>query len=310
MTVTLASLFIWGAGSLSQQDWSIPLGLLWKLATPIFAAGFLIRPLTLLSAGDEAAQSLGASPARLRLLTVLVAVALAAFVTSAVGVIGFIGLAAPVIARMTGARAVQSQIIWSTLIGALLLFTTDNAVQLAAGSLADFVPTGAVTALFGSPLLLLLLRKTKSLQAPAKHGAIKRISWPLSGLLAAALIVPFVLISLSLLIGRDTMGSWEVLFASSTPDLLIELRTPRVFSAAAAGALLAVAGVLLQRLSGNDMASPEVLGVSSGAMLGLAFCLFLLASPQTGPLIAFAALGAFAIMGMILPAQPEERVPG
>ncbi len=296
----LASLFIWGAGSLSQQDWSIPLGLLWKLAIPMFAAGFLIRPLTLLNAGDEAAQSLGASPARLRLLTVLVAVALAAFVTSAVGVIGFIGLAAPVIARMSGARTVQSQIIWSTLIGALLLFTTDNAVHLAAGSLADFVPTGAVTALFGSPLLLLLLRKTKSLQAPAKHGASKRISWPLSGLLAAAVIVPFVLLSLSLLIGRDTMGSWEVLFASSTPDLLIELRAPRVFSAAAAGALLAVAGVLLQRLSGNDMASPEVLGVSSGAMLGLAFGLFLLASPQTEQLIAFAALGAFAIIGLIL----------
>lgn len=297
----LASLFIWGAGSLSQQDWSIPLGLFWKLAIPICAAGFLVRPLTLLSAGDEAARSLGASPARMRLFTVLIAVALAAIVTSSVGVIGFIGLAAPVIARMSGARTVLSQIVWSTLIGAFLLFLTDNAIQLLAGSLADFVPTGAVTALFGSPLLLLLLRKTKSLQTPSSSpAAVKRVSIPFPVTLLGCSLIPAFLVFVSLLFGRDASGEWEFIFSNATADLLLELRAPRVFSAAAAGSLLAAAGVILQRLSRNDMASPEVLGVSSGAMLGLAFGLFFLASPQTGPMIFCAAIGAFAIMGLIL----------
>ncbi|WP_420412722.1 Fe(3+)-hydroxamate ABC transporter permease FhuB [Roseibium sp.] len=297
----LASLFIWGAGSLSQQDWSIPLGLFWKLAIPICAAGFLVRPLTLLSAGDEAARSLGASPARMRMITVLTAVALAAMVTSSVGVIGFIGLAAPVIARMSGARTVLSQIVWSTLIGALLLFLTDNAIQLLAGSLADFVPTGAVTALFGSPLLLLLLRKTKSLQTPSSSpAAVKRVSIPFLVTLLGCSLIPATLVFASLLFGRDASGEWEFIFSNATADLLLELRAPRVFSAAAAGSLLAAAGVILQRLSRNDMASPEVLGVSSGAMLGLAFGLFFLASPHTGPMIFCAAIGAFAIMGLIL----------
>lgn len=297
----LASLFIWGAGSLSQQDWSIPLGLSWKLAIPMIAAIFLVRPLTLLSAGDEAAKSLGASPDRLRLLTVVVAVALAAFVTSAVGVIGFIGLAAPVLARISGARTVISQTVWSTLLGAALLFLTDNGVQFLAGSLADFVPTGAVTALFGSPLLLLLLRKTKSLQAPAeKPAAVKRAEVPYPVLLAGCALIPAALVTVSLAVGRSPSGAWELLTASPSADVLMTFRSPRVISAAAAGSLLAVAGVILQRLSRNDMASPEVLGISSGAMIGLAFGLFLISAQNTGLLILCAALGAFAIMGLIL----------
>lgn len=297
----LASLFIWGAGSLSQQDWSIPVSLVWKLAIPMLAAGFLTRPLTLLSAGDEVAKSLGASPARLRIATVFIAVLLASVVTSAVGVIGFIGLAAPVIARISGARTALSQIVWSTLIGALLLFLTDNAIQLLAGSLADFVPTGAVTALFGSPLLLLLLRKTKSLQTPNNNpAAVMRVFVPFPVIAMAGAVIPALLVLASLVFGRDTSGGWELLFSNPSADMLLELRAPRILSAAAAGCLLAAAGVILQRLSRNDMASPEVLGVSSGAMLGLAFGLFTLASPQTGPMIVCASIGAFAIMGLIL----------
>ncbi|MCV0427605.1 MAG: Fe(3+)-hydroxamate ABC transporter permease FhuB, partial [Roseibium sp.] len=297
----LASLFIWGAGSLSQQDWTIPLSLVPKLLVLSLAAILLVRPLAVLSVGDDSARALGASPATFRALTVAVAVGLAAIVTSAVGVIGFIGLAAPALARLTGARTVGSQIVWSTLIGSLLLFLTDNTIQLLAGSLSDFIPTGAVTALFGSPLLLLLLRKTKSLQVPgAQPAAVTRWSLPMSVTLTLGILFPFLLLIGSIAFGRTGAGAWHLIFSSSAFDLLWELRAPRVVSAAAAGVMLAVAGVILQRLSGNDMASPEVLGVSSGAMLGLAFGVFFLASNQTGPLVVWAAVGAFAIMGLIL----------
>ncbi|MTH95637.1 Fe(3+)-hydroxamate ABC transporter permease FhuB [Roseibium sp. RKSG952] len=297
----LVSLFIWGAGSLSQQDWSIPATLAPKLLILSVIAGFLVRPLNVLNAGDETAIALGAKPGRLRALTVGLAVALAAFVTSSVGVIGFVGLAAPALARLAGARTIASQMLWSTLIGSALLFFTDNAIQLLAGPLSNFVPTGAVTALFGSPLLLLLLRKTKSLQATAPRGEpVKRWSQPpvltaVGGALLLALVI-----AASITFGRTFAGGWDWIVANPAPDMLLQLRGPRVLSAALAGALLAVAGVILQRLSGNDMASPEVLGVSSGAMLGLAFGVFFLSPDQTGSLIGFASLGAIAIMGLIL----------
>ncbi|MES0884864.1 Fe(3+)-hydroxamate ABC transporter permease FhuB [Roseibium sp. SCP14] len=297
----LASLFIWGAGSLSQQDWSIPMGLAPKLLVLMIAAGFLVRPLAILSVGDEAAKALGATPGRLRALTVALAVGLAAIVTSAVGVIGFIGLAAPALARLAGARTIVSQIVWSTLVGSSLLFLTDNAIQLLAGPLSNFIPTGAVTALLGSPLLLLLLRKTKSLQAPeARQVAIRRWAAPVPLTVTLGILLPASLLVGSIVFGRTAMGGWELIFSGPAFDLLFELRTPRVVSAAASGVMLAIAGVILQRLSGNDMASPEVLGVSSGAMLGLAFGVFFLTPSQTGLLVVCATIGAFAIMGLIL----------
>lgn len=297
----LASLFIWGAGSLSQQDWSIPLNLTPKLLVLTLAAGLLVRPLAVLGIGDGAAKSLGASPARLRAIAVALAIGLAAVVTSAVGVIGFVGLAAPALARMAGARTISSQILWSTLVGGFLLFFTDNFIQLLAGPLANFVPTGAVTALFGSPLLLILLRKTRSLQSPAfRSDNIKRWLHPAGITIVLGASLPVFLLIASVMFGRSATGGWEFVLTNPTADLLLDLRNPRVVSAAGAGVMLATAGVILQRLSGNDMASPEVLGVSSGAMLGLVFAVFFLTSNQTGPLILCAAIGASTIMGLIL----------
>ena len=60
-------------------------------------------------------------------------------------------------------------------------------------------------------------------------------------------------------------------------DLLHELmqwRWPRI-SALIAGVMLAVAGCIIQRLTGNPMASPEVPGISSGAAFGVVLMLFL-----------------------------------
>ena len=67
-------------------------------------AALLLRPLSLLDLGDESVRSLGLSPAWLRVFAVGIAVMLSALVTSAVGVIGFIGLVAPVLARLTLAQ--------------------------------------------------------------------------------------------------------------------------------------------------------------------------------------------------------------
>ncbi|WP_153771101.1 Fe(3+)-hydroxamate ABC transporter permease FhuB [Labrenzia sp. CE80] len=297
----LASLFIWGAGSLSQQDWSIPVGLAPKFAVLALATLFLLRPLAVLNVGDEAARALGGRPELLRALTVAIAIGLAALVTSAVGVIGFIGLAAPALARISGARTIGSQVLWSTLIGSSLLFLTDNALQVLAGSLSNFVPTGAVTALFGSPLLLLLLGRIKTAAVPESPPEVaKRWSISLRPTLFLVALVPASMLALAILVGRDADGSWGLLTSNPAYDMLLDLRVPRSLNAAAAGAMLAVAGVILQRLSGNDMASPEVLGVSSGAMLGLAFGVFFIAPGQTVSLVVAGSIGALLIMSLVL----------
>jgi len=76
-----------------------------------------------------------------------------------------------------------------------------------------------------------------------------------------------------------------------------ELRLPRVLTAAAVGAGLAVSGAVMQALTRNPLADPYLLGLSSGASLG-AVCVLLLGIGLLLPLAAF--LGALLALGATL----------
>lgn len=259
----------------------------------------MIRPLSLLDLGEGNSASLGVRLARLRIVVVACAVALAAFVTSAVGVIGFIGLVAPTIARLSGARRPLQLIVWSPLIGAGLLFLADSVLQLAAGGFGDFLPTGAVKTIFGSPLLLALLPRLKirhRIQQAASRQRPRR--WNARVPLVIASLGVLVLLIVSLFVGRGPGGGWFFLSGEFLDDILA-IRAPKVFAALASGAMLAVAGSILQRLTGNEMASPEVLGISAGATFGVAIALFAVAPGFPGQ-FAFAVVGAISVLAVIL----------
>src|SRR5690606_28542209 len=98
------SVSIWGAGSLNQQDWHGVITLLPRFALGFLLAFLLARPLDVMALDEASARSLGVSLIWIRLAILLIAVWLAASVTASVGVIGFLGLAAPTIARLCGAR--------------------------------------------------------------------------------------------------------------------------------------------------------------------------------------------------------------
>lgn len=299
----LVSLFIWGSGSLSQQSWTPSLDLALRLGLAAPFALLLLRPLSLLELGDEAARSLGVPVARLRLGAVALAIALSAFTVSAVGVIGFVGLVAPIMARLAGARDFPARLLWSSVIGALLLLLTDLLVQFAAGSSSDFVPTGAVTAILGSPILLWLLPRLqaairppsprKSAPAPG-HGFERSAPWIWALGFGLAL-----LIAAALFLGRDPEGGWHWLGRSEMAAVL-PWRWPRVLAVAAAGGLLACAGFSLQRLTRNEMASPEILGISAGSTFAVAIALFALGALSPGGALLAAFAGAIATLVLIL----------
>ncbi|MDF0699245.1 Fe(3+)-hydroxamate ABC transporter permease FhuB [Rhizobium sp. MC63] len=293
----LSGIFIWGAGSLSQQSWAIPISLLPKVV-PLAGLAFLAaRPLALSQLGDAGATSLGLPIKWSRGVILAIAIALSALVTSAVGVIGFIGLVAPQIVRLAGARRVVSQLIWSPIAGAGLLLLTDEANKLLAPG--DFVPTGAVTALLGGPILIALLPRlattTRALPelASPRHVASNGAA---SFALLFALVVTFAIAAI--FFGRAPDGAWTWLPAASWDDIL-PLRLPRVAAAFGAGAVLGVTGLILQRLTGNEMASPEVLGVSAGATLGVAASMFVFAAPGLTIQLSFAGGGALLVLTLI-----------
>jgi ABC-type Fe3+-siderophore transport system permease subunit len=294
----LTSLFIWGNGSLSQQSWSPFLSLSLRLAALAIPLLLLIRPLSLLDLGEEHVQSLGLSRTKVRVASVAIAVAISAFVASTVGVIGFIGLVAPVLARLAGARRFGAQLAWSTLLGAVLLLLTDTCVQLLAGASADLVPTGAITAVLASPLLLLLLPRLRTFRPPPVHAPAPKMSMPRPSLWGSATAALLILVTLSLFAGRGATGNW-VLTTHSWHQLIL-WRLPRIVGSAAAGALLGVAGAILQRFTQNDLASPEVLGLSGGSILAVAIGLFGLGTLGTLSQGLAATLGALTVLLIIL----------
>lgn len=291
----LASLFIWGAGSLGQQDWSTTLWLLPRLGAAALAIGLMVRPLTLLGLDDEGARSLGVPLGAYRFAGLAAAVALVAFVVAAVGVIGFVGLAAATLARIGGARRLGQQLVAAPFIGGTLLWAADQAVQIATGPQGDLLPTGAITALLGAPLLLWLLPRL-SLGAEAPALAAERLHRTGRPALALALIglALLALLGLALFYGPGPHG-WSLALGDQMQPLL-SWRWPRVSAAFAAGAMLALAGLMMQRLTGNPMASPEVLGISAGAALGMMVALFALSDAGRPLQTAAATIGAFAAL--------------
>ena len=295
----LKGLLIWGAGSLAQNDWGGVTFLAPRLALGALAAWLLLRPLAVLELDDASARSLGVSLRNLRLAGLGLAVFLTGCVVSVVGVIGFIGLAAPNIVRLAGARRLGPRLLWSTLLGALLLATTDQLLQRYSGQVSGLVPTGAVTATLGAPLLIWLIPRLKlrgdqppaGATAPAgRHHAPLRLAGGLAiGLLAISVV--------ALLVGQ-TAGGWS--WQSPADWDVLQWRLPRVLASAGCGVMLALAGTLIQRVTANPMASPEVLGISGGSAIALILAIFLLPSPDNLTLVGIGTLGAMASLAILI----------
>ena len=286
-------LFLWGGGSLEQSDWAVPVGLGWRFAILAAVTALALRPLAILALQDESVRALGASVGMMRAVALILAVLLTAIVVGSVGTIGFVGLAAPQIARLAGARLFTRRAPLAALIGAAMLVAVDAIVSLffdPAGG--GGVPTGAATALFGAPLLVWLLPRLRLAAPPTLVPSLPYAMraapiWRTLAVLAGALVLVLIL---SLWLGRGPQGLG---FASPADlGLLAPWRLPRICVAAGAGAMLAVAGLLLQRMTGNPLASPEVLGVGTGVALGVALGLTLLPNAGTPGLMLAGAIGA------------------
>ncbi|WP_159719127.1 iron chelate uptake ABC transporter family permease subunit, partial [Geminicoccus flavidas] len=224
----------------------------------------------------------------------------AASVTALVGVIGFVGLAAPAFTRLSGLRGQRQALLAAPILGGVILWLSDGIVQLLSDAGSDLVPTGAATGLLGGPLLLWLLPRLPIGERPPLPPApvhLPRRERPWRTMLWLLLAVAGLVLA-CLVLGRSHAG-WQLATGSLFADLL-PFRLPRVAAALAAGALLGAAGTLLQRLTGNPMASPEVLGVSAGAGAGLGAVLLLATVPGPALLLTGSACGSLLALMLIL----------
>ncbi|GGG20577.1 Fe3+-hydroxamate ABC transporter permease FhuB [Rhizobium wenxiniae] len=286
----------WQTGRLEQTGWMPALCLGLCSLTGWAITAFLCRSLRLLEMEDAVAISLGMKPAWLRGISLAIAIIVAGTVVATIGTIGFIGLAVPALARALGARDLRALVLWAPLLGGLLLVLADQIVQLPAFLNGHF-PTGTLASLLGAPVLLVLLSGTRSrtLRSASRQMTSSRLLIRPRHLLGIILIT-LVLLAVSLVLGRGPSG-WEW---STDVELIKRWRLMRVEASLSAGILLGISGVLIQRVTANPMASPEVMGISAGATLGAIALLFVSTTFTSGDLFAACAIGSLLVTSAIV----------
>lgn len=159
-------IFQWLVGGLYTAGWKE-----YHLVAPYSLIGFVAAMLlatraNILALGDEMAQGLGLHVEWTRFLMSAVAAVLAGSAVAAAGLIGFVGLLVPFVARRLVGSDFRFLLPTSALLGAALLVLADTAAratipQLFGRGNIEF-PVGIVTAIIGGPLFLWLVRARRA----------------------------------------------------------------------------------------------------------------------------------------------------
>lgn len=151
----LTKVIFWQFGDLGRATWS-QIGLMALLGTACAAYFFANRwNYNALQNGGHVAGGLGVDVKRTRVLGVAVASLMAAVMVSFVGLINFIGLIAPHIARRFVGDDYRFLLPASLVLGAIIMLASDLAARMVISPI--ILPIGAITSFLGAPLFLYLL---------------------------------------------------------------------------------------------------------------------------------------------------------
>lgn len=148
---------LWMVGGLSARSWPQVYVLAPYTVVGLILAFLGSRRLTILSLGDETAKGLGLPVEQTRFMMTAVAAFLAASAVSVAGLIGFVGLVIPHIARMIIGTEYRFLLPGSAFLGAAVLVVSDTLGRVLFSPVE--VPVGIIMAFFGAPFFLWLLRR-------------------------------------------------------------------------------------------------------------------------------------------------------
>ena len=308
-------LYAWGSGSLAQLNLTASMRALPVIAAVMLLALLLARRLDVLGLGDDAASSLGVPVRSTRVIAVVAAVLLTSIAVTVAGPIAFVGLGAPVLARLLGAlvRSLNRHVLLlpaSALIGALVVLLADAAVRQVLGPQgATAVPTGIPTALLGALIIILLARRLPD------SGAAKQPPQARTGLRTARRFLVVLAVCGAALAGIALLGLLAGSLWLRTGDVALWLqgeapslvaralgeRLPRMSAAVLAGAALALAGCVVQSTVRNPLAEPGLLGITAGAGLGAVIVVTALGGgrPAMIALSVVAGIATFVVIGLL-----------
>lgn len=305
-------LLAWGSGSLSQLGLTAFLQAAPVVVVVTAAALLLARRFDILALGDDTASSLGVPIRSTRAIGILLAVTLTAVSVTLAGPMGFVGLCAPVLARLL-TRVVPSLnrhlllIPAAGLLGAIVVILSDALLRAIIGAeAAILIPTGVATTLLGAIVLVLMARRLRDAgptrEPPrVRFGVRSRLRFRITMVVVVLGVIGVLL--LGLLAGHTWLLTGDIalwLQGEAPPAIAFALdeRAPRIVAAVVAGGALALSGAIIQGVSRNPLADPSILGVTGGGGLG-AVLVITSAVSSTAGMIAGAIAGALLAFALV-----------
>lgn len=322
-------LFLWGAGTLNLSGVDGVVSLLPVVGVALVVLVLLARSTDVLSMGSATAKALGVRVTLVRAGLLVCAVVLASSSVAMVGPLGFVGLCAPAIVRLLAGRIIRfGRFGWamaaSGLAGGLLVIGADVGIRgvflsglfgVRDPSLAVGIPTGVVTSLVGAVFLVFLALRLRSagggqqisdLRVPTGVSLPRRLST------AGAVAVLLVILAVAGMLLGDwwlRLGDIALWLQGQAPravEIALNFRAPRVAAALLAGAVLALAGALVQTVTRNPLAEPGILGVAASGGAGAVIALIVVPAGSAWTMSAGAVSGA-VLAGLIVFALTGSR---
>lgn len=153
----LDRVLLWMAGTVANRPIEVLMPVIPIVCVALILALLIAKPMNLLHTGDEIAKGLGQRVLALKMMIILVAVMLAGGAVAVGGMIGFVGLIVPHIARFFVGHQHMWLILYCVFIGAILMLNADVVGRIAIQPRE--IPIGVVTALLVRRFSFTLLEK-------------------------------------------------------------------------------------------------------------------------------------------------------
>lgn len=155
----MSKIIYWTMGSFNGKSWGQLLVIL-----PYVMIGFILlyrsrRQMDIMLLGEDSASQLGVNTDKLKLTVLVVTAFVTASTISVTGIIGFVGLVVPHVVRIFVGPKHKKLYPYSFILGGIFLILCDT---IARSLMNQEIPVGLITAVFGGPFFIYLLKKRKN----------------------------------------------------------------------------------------------------------------------------------------------------
>ncbi len=155
----MAKIVYWTMGSLAGKGWKPLVAISFPALFSMFIIYLFAKDLNIILTGDESAKSLGVDVEKVKLYILTIGTFMVSLVVSISGIIGFVGLIIPHITRIIFGADHKILLPSSALVGAIFMLVADTLARTLISPTE--IPVGIITALFGGPFFLYLLKKSR-----------------------------------------------------------------------------------------------------------------------------------------------------